>query len=44
MLGGVYQEDCEFELKLGILSLLGVGTVQLEGMFVREESGLLPGP
>ena len=44
VLGGIYQEDCEFELKFWILSLLGVCPVELEGVFVGEEGGLLPGP
>ena len=42
MLGGVDQEDHgEFKLKLRILCLLGVGTVELESVFMEEEGGLI---
>jgi len=44
MLGGVDQEDGEFKLKLWVLCLLGVGTVELESVFMREEGGLLSRP
>jgi len=44
MLGGVDQEDGEFKLKFWVLCLLGVGTVELESVFMRDEGGLLSRP
>jgi hypothetical protein len=41
--GGVDHEYRELELEIGILGFLGIGAIELEGAFVREEGGLFAG-
>lgn len=43
-LGSVDHEDGKFELQIRILRLFGIGTVELQGSFVGEESRLLAWP